>query len=768
VSRNGIEAYELGESRTTPLPGELQLTTDLARFVVGRMDLLIAERVLAGGALVFLTLLLLLNWRVSFWVALGLIVSLLGTLAVMYFANITLNLLTMFGLIIVIGILVDDAIVVAENIIARHEAGEPSHSAAVSGTNQVGWPVVATVLTTIAAFMPLTLIEGRVGDLLGVLPLVVVCALSVSLIECLIILPSHMAHSLVKIDEGREKKPGRFRRWEAAYARRRDALFTEILIPGYAKLLHLALRWRYASLSIAIGLVLVSGGMVAANIVRFTFLAAQDAETVNVEIRMPIGTPTSETDAVVRRFEAAAVEQPEVLSTFAQVGAVGSIEGEGNNEATHLGQLILELAPVEQRQAAGGRPSNEVIVAVREAVGEVPGAKSVRFSEVQGGPDGPPISLAVVGDDPEQIAGAVEALKAAVGEFDGVFDIADDADAGQREMRFRLRPGASELGFTVRNVADQLRGAVFGLEAFTFAGDREDVDVRVMAPESVRRSTASIESLHVFTPGGEPVPLSEIAVMDEGDAYATIRRLDGDRVVTVTADVDRAAANPEEITAALAPTLAEIEQRFPGTALVERGRQQDVNESFATLPLGMMVAIGLIYVVLAWLFSSFVQPVLVLSAVPFAVIGMIWGHLLLGFDMTMLSLIGFIALSGVVVNDSLIFMEFFNHERRNGASVFDACMSAGRARFRAILLTTVTTVLGLLPLLLETSFQARFLIPMGITIAAGLVSATGVILLVLPCLLLILDDAQRAWRVLWTGRLERREPVGVRQGTSSA
>ncbi|TVQ63374.1 MAG: efflux RND transporter permease subunit [Phycisphaerales bacterium] len=751
-----MAAYELGRSRVgTPLPGELALTTDLARFIVDRLELL-TRNALAGGFLVFLTLLLLLNWRVSFWVALGLIVSLLGTLAAMYFANITLNLLTMFGLIVVIGILVDDAIVVSENIIARHEAGEPSHSAAVSGTNQVGWPVVATVLTTMCAFLPLSLIEGRVGDLLSVLPLVVVVALGVSLIEVLIILPSHMAHSLVKIDEQAEHPTTKFARFERAYAKKRDGLFSKVLIPVYVRSLETALRMRWLSLAIAIGLVLVSLGMVRGGHLEFTFLAAEDTETVNVEIRMPIGTPAAQTDAIVRMVEAASLAQPEVLSVFAQVGALGSIEGEGSSEATHLGQVILELAPVEQRQAQGGRESGRVIVAIRQELGELPGVRTLRFSEVQGGPDGPPISLAVVGDDPSRIMAAVASLRAGLATRPGVFDLADDAEAGQREMRFRLRPGASELGFSVRNIADQVRAAVFGLEAFTFAGDREDVDVRVMAPERVRRSIAAIENMHVFTPTGEAVPLSEVAYVEEGESYATIRRLDRRRVVTVTADVDRAVQNPEQVMASFQGQLREIGREHPGVRIVERGRQQDVQDSFRTLPLGMLVATGLIYVILAWLFGSFTQPLLVLSAVPFAIIGMVWGHVLLGFDLTMLSLIGFIALSGVVVNDSLIYMEFFNQKRREGVAPYRACVEAGRARFRAILLTTITTVLGLLPLMLETSFQARFLIPMAITIAFGLLSATAIILIVLPCLLLILGDIQWAIRVLWTGKPEPR------------
>lgn len=740
-------AYELGRSRADiALPGEIILTTDLARFIVGRLDLLTRNAVF-GGILVFATLLLLLNWRISFWVAAGLGISLLGTLAVMHFTGTTLNLLTMFGLIIVIGILVDDAIVVAENISARHEAGEPATEAAIKGADQVAWPVVATVLTTIAAFLPLTIIGGQIGDFLRVLPIVVICALSVSLLECLFILPSHMAHSL-KANDSRGKK-GWLSRIESRYDVWRDKLFSVLIIPAYVKTLHWALRRRYLTSAIAIFCVMLSVSMVMVGWVKFTFLPNSDAETVNIELKMPIGTPASVTDRYVRQIEAASLAQPEVSSAFAQVGAVGSLEGEGESQAPHIGQVILELKPTEEREL----PADEVQLAIQRRLGPLPGIKSLRFEEAQGGPSGPPISIAVVGDDADQIAAVVEKMKSRLAEFDGVFSISDDADGGQRELRFKLRPGANELGFTTASLAQQMQGAVFGLEAFTFAGDREDVDVRVIFPEHIRRSLAEVESLHVISPQGEAVPVSEVAEITEEMGYSTVRRLDRKRAVTVSADVDTDIANASEVRAIAMPEFRQLVAQYPGLALEVRGQQKDMAESFASLPLGMLVAAALIYVILAWLFNNALQPLVVMAAIPFASIGMILGHWVFGFEIAILSLIGFIALAGIVVNDSLIFMEFFNHKRRTGMGVYDAAVDAGRARLRAILLTTITTALGLLPLLLETSFQATFLKPMAITIACGLISATAIILIVLPCFLLILADLKRWLAAVWSGRL---------------
>jgi HAE1 family hydrophobic/amphiphilic exporter-1 len=755
------QAHQLGVIRqATPLPGELSTTTDLARFVVGRLDLL-TRNALAGGLLVFGVLVLLLNWRISLWVAAGLAVSLLGTLAVMAWIGVTLNLLTMFGLIIVIGILVDDAIVVAENITRRHELGEPALIAGVRGTNQVAWPVVATVLTTICAFLPLGLIDGEIGDFLRVLPIVVACALLVSLIEGLFILPSHMAHSLSAIDRQRGSiKRGLFARMERGLDNGREWFFGVLLVPRYLKTLRWCLRNRYAAVAASIAILMGSMGMIAGGFLEFIFFETDDAETVNVEVRMPIGTPALETDRVIRKVEAAAILQPEVASAWAQAGAIGDLEGRGGDSSqSHLGQVILELEPVETRD----RSSDQVMVSIRQALGELPTARSIRMQGVSGGPGGPAFTLTIAGDDPGSVDAVADEVKHLMATYDGVYDISDDIDRGQREVQFVLRDGASELGFTRATLGSQIQGLAFGLEAFTFAGDREDVDVRVRAPQDVRRSIADVEAQFVFTPDGTAVPLSEVAEFRQAESFATIRRLDRQRAITVNADIDRARANPEEVIADMRPQLAEIESRYPGVRVLERGRQQDTNESLSTLPLGMVVALGLIYVILAWLFSSYTQPLVVMSAIPFAMIGMIWGHIALGYSMTFLSLIGFVALSGVVVNDSLIFMEFFNEQRREGKSIADACVSAGRARLRAILLTTVTTSFGLLPLMLEQSFQARFLIPMAITIACGLISATFVILLVLPCLLMILEDVRRLVVTLWTGRREAERHVVIHE-----
>lgn len=752
-------AYRLGLERfaVAPPPGDLATSTDLSRFVRGRLELL-SRNALQGGALVFLTLILLLNWRIAFWVAVGLVVSIFGTLAVMAALGVTLNLITMFGLIIVVGILVDDAIVVAENIAARHEGGEPAMVAAVRGTDQVAWPVVATVLTTVVAFVPLALIKGQLGDFLGVLPVVVGCALSVSLIESLFILPVHMGESLRSADRARLRRgDSRLRRAGTRLDRWRESMFTRGVVPRYTRLLDWSIRHRYVTVAATTALMIVSLGMVAGGRLEFIFFEEDDAETVNITVTMPVGTSLARTDAVVRRIEEIALGQPEVASIFAQSGAVGDLEGQGpGTNASHVGQIILELTPVEVRDRASG----VLIQAMQDELGPVPDAESVRMQGVSGGPGGPALTFTVTGPDGAPLSEAVARVKEVMAGFDGVYGIADDSDSGKREVRFTLLDGAAELGFTRASLGRQIQAMVFGLEPYTFAGDREDVKVRVTTPPRVRRSLASIERQHVYTPDGRAVPLTEVAQIEDTDSASVIRRIDRRRAVTVTADVNRAVANPDRLAAEMRPLLRRAVADLPGVTLLERGRQEEVAESFATLPIGLAAAMGMIYVILAWLFGSFTQPVVVMLAIPVATIGMIWGHLVMGYSMTFLSLIGFIALAGVVVNDSLIFMDFFNAERRLGRSVREAALATGRARVRAIILTTVTTVLGLTPLMLEQSFQARFLIPMAITISFGLMSATAIILLVLPALLTILDDVSHLARVVWTGRtdLPRRNP----------
>jgi multidrug efflux pump subunit AcrB len=693
--------------------------------------------------LVFATLLLVLNWRVALWVGVGLLTALFGTMILMAQLGVTLNLLTLFGLIVVLGLLVDDAIVVSENIQTHHDQGEEPFHAAIAGTHQVLWPVVATVATSVVAFLPLTFIRGRIGDLLGALPIVVACALMMSLVESLLILPSHMGHSLKNFDSGR---PGRLAAWGRRFEIKRDQVVFEVLIPFYRRLLMTAIRSRYITVTIAVAALVVSAGLVQGRWVVYNFMPKQDAETYIVDVRMPIGTPVERTSEVVKRIEQAAQAQSETLSISTIIGQRTNIDtGQTAASASHVAQLFVELKFVEDRD----RESNQVIDSVRHAlVGRLDEVERISFAEMSGGPGGPDIQIQVRGPELSEVTAAVNDLKRQLARFDGVDDIADDNDLGQMELQLNVKPDAAALGFSTQQVAEQVRGFVYGLDAHVFSAKQEDIDVRVRLDESDRRSLYGIENSWLVSDTGRPVPLSQIADITQRTTYATIKRIDRERAVTVTASTTRG-KSPESIVERLA--IEKLRVAYPSVMIEYGGRQQQQADAFASLPIGFGATLLMIYVILAWLFASYTQPLIVMLVIPFALIGVVWGHLLLGYDLTFLSLIGAVALSGIVVNDSLILVQFFNVQRQKGLPIFDALVAAGQARMRAILLTTVTTALGLTPLILETSFQAKFLIPMAISIAMGLVAATVVVLVVLPCFMLIFQDVKWLLFLLWFG-----------------
>jgi HAE1 family hydrophobic/amphiphilic exporter-1 len=751
-------AWELGFNHPEPLPGDVATHSDLARFIEGRLELLL-RNAQSGGILVFLTLLLFLNWRAAFWVGVGLVIALSGTLVFMSIGGITLNLLTMFGLIVVLGMLVDDAIVVAENIQSRHDRGEPALSAAIGATEQVTWPVFATVTTTIVAFLPLMFIRGNIGTLLGALPLVVACALLMSLIESLYMLPTHMAHSLKRRDR---TQPGRFASVLQRYEKSRDRFINDVIIERYSRFVRVLLEYRYISTSAALAILIISLGMIAGGRLEFIFLPTSDAETIIVDVRLPIGSPLEQTEAIAQRIEDAIADQPEARFVSTVVGARTNLEsGTGEGASTHVAQIFVELTAIEQRD----RESSQVIDAIRAAVGPLPEAESLRFQEIGGGPGGPDITVEVFGADMTQVTAVVDEIKELLANKQGVVDISDDNYDDQRELKIRLKAGAAALGLTNAEIARQVRASLFGQDAHVFSAAREDIDVRVRLDESWRRSLGAVETMWIITPTGARVPLTEIAELAEGTGYSIIRRVNRERAVTVTADCVPG-TNPELVMEALAPLFREIDEAHPGVKVDLGGRQRDFIEAFSTLPIGAAAAMVMIYVILAWLFSSYTQPLAVMLAIPFGIIGVVWGHLLLGYDATFLSLIGFVALAGIVVNDSLIYVEFFNAERKAGKPLREALELAGRARLRAIFLTTITTVLGLTPLMLEQSFQAKFLIPMAISIAFGLMSATVLILCVLPCMLVILDDIKAATHFLWHGR-SRTESAAEREASAT-
>lgn len=757
-------AYDVGTaaSASEPLPGQIATHSDLARFIEGRLELL-SKNAMQGAILVFITLLLFLNWRAAFWVMTGLVTALCGTIAVMGSLGVTLNLLTMFGLIIVIGMLVDDAIVVAENIQSRHDRGESSLDSAIKGTEEVLWPVVATVTTTVVAFLPLTFIKGRMGDLLGALPWVVACALGASMLESILILPSHMGHSLVRRDRLSATKLSLARRYE----KWRDVIINDRILPAYERLMRLLLEYRYITTAVVIAVFIISVGMVAGRRLEFVFMDRSDAETIMVDVRMPIGTPLAETERIARAIEDAARAQPETKSISVIVGQRANVDtGSLEANATHVSQMFIELVAVEQRE----KQSSQIIDAIREHHGPLFGAEQIRYSEIGGAGSGPAITIQVKGDSAEAVNAVVAGVRDLLGERQGVYDIADDNFNSQRELQITPKTHAQATGLSKREIDQQVRGALYGLEAHTFSASREDIDVRVRLDETSRRNLATIDNMwivknglgtgggglgggsqsSVLGPQSISVPLREVADLREGVGYSTIRRIDRERAVTVTADTSPS-VSPETIMTDIEPGLRSLRDQYPMVKIDVGGRQRDLAKAFSSLPMGAGAAMLLIYVILAWLFSSYVQPIIVMLAIPFGIIGVVWGHIVFGHRATFLSMIGFIALCGIVVNNSLILVNFYNAARAAGASLREALVQAGRQRLRPIVLTSITTFLGLTPLMLEQSFQAKFLIPMAIAISFGLASSAILVLTALPCFIVILDDLKAALHYLWYG-----------------
>ncbi|MFQ5412224.1 MAG: efflux RND transporter permease subunit, partial [Phycisphaerae bacterium] len=710
---------------------------------------------------VFVSLLLFLNWRVAVWVMSGLLISVLGTLAVMQIVGFTLNLLSMFGLIIVLGLLVDDAIVVGEHVYTKVERGEDPKHAAVRGAEDVTWPVVCAIATTIVAFAPLMFIKGRIGDFMGVLPAIVLCALTVSLFEALVILPSHLAEWL------KPRKPtphGGFttglRGLGKTIRALEDGIVKGILLKRYDRILRLCVSYRYVTIAAVISMLIISLGLVAGGRLPWVFIQKMDSETIVASLKMPVGTPIHTTDDRIRRIEEAVIGLPELDSLYTLLGEQYSVDGSMAASASHLGQAIIELKNVEQRD----RTSEEIIQELRAKTRDRSGVNSLKFASMQGGPGGLPIHVEISGERLEDLITVADRLKSELRRFPGVYDIQDDFDAGRREIQIELLDSARALGLTTSSLAMQVRGAFYGLEARVLQRDREDVKIMVRYPEATRKRIYDLESMRIATPDGTLVPFSEVARFTEGRGYATIKRKDQKRTVSVMADVDEnnPEANASDINTQLAKHFPGIEQEFPGLTLEQGGQQYEMRKSMGSLEQHFATAILLIYAILAALFRSYFQPLIVMFAIPFGMIGVIVGHLVLGYPLTFFSLIGLVALSGIVVNDSLILMTFINRRRAEGVSAFDAVIEGGQSRLRAILLTSITTILGLAPLLTETSFQAKFLIPMGISIASGLAFATVLTLIGVPALYLILVDIQnllaRFRDMIWGGSAA--EPTG--------
>ena len=738
--------------RDLELPAELDVqiwrnTSDVLR---SRISLMVRNGIL-GYVLVFLSLLLFLDLKLAFWTSLGIPISFLGGLLLVSFTGITINMISLFALIIVIGIVVDDAIVVGESIYHEQESNPGNRYAVLDGVFRVRAPVTVGVLTSIAAFAPLLFSTGTMAQIMAPVPIIVIGILAISLIEAFYILPAHL-----------ESKT----RWSAgllaALRDRTQTALERFVSACVLPLLGLGLRYRYVTVALALSTIIVTIGIFQGGIVRFVFFPQIDSDQITVKMKMPTGTAFETTyhyaaqileagERMAREAEAAAGDGNSLIEaisfTVGSQGAdtTGPRASNASSNASNLAQIRMELVPGDRRSFS----SSELARRWRQHLPLVPGVESLTFqsSLVNAGED---INIELSHRDEATLGAAANAFKLSLASIAGVSDVQDSFEPGKREYVFELTPAGLAAGLTPMDIGRQLRFAYHGAEVHRVQRGRSELKVMVRYPESRRRSLSDLYNTRIRLKDGAEMDLRTAAVIREQRGYSRIERVDGRRIVSVSADVEEAVTTPDDVIAAMRErSLPELSARYPGLSYSFEGANRDQRDDTRSLTRNLQIAVMVMFVMLASQLRSYVQPLIILTAIPFGFVGSVWGHLLMGFDISFISIFGMIALSGVVINDSVVLVDYFNKVRdQAGLSIRDALVMAVERRFRPILLTTITTSLGLLPMLTETSLQAKFLIPMAVSIAFGVLYASLVIIFLVPALILVSEDFRGLLRTI--------------------
>ncbi len=687
------------------------------------------------GLLLVLALLgLFLEFKLAFWVTMGIPISFLGGMLFLPFLGVSFNMISMFAFIVALGIVVDDAIVAGENIYEYREQGMSLIDAAVRGARDVAMPVTFAILTNVAAFTPLAFVPGFIGKIWGVIPLVVCTVFIISLIEALIILPAHLAHTG---SSGRTAVT----RWLHARQQAFSRGFRRFVEHVYGPFLDLSLRYRSVTLAIGFGVLILVLALIGSGRLGFIFMPRVESDRAVVTATLPLGSPIERGRAVSDRLLTAA--QRVIDDNGRDQLATGAFTQVTDSSV----RVTIYLTEPGVRPISTGRFTQ----LWRTNVGAIPDIESLRFEADRGGPgSGAALTVELSHRDIDTLDRASQVLAQRLGEFSVVEDIDDGYSAGKPQFNFRITPLGESLGLDAQGIARQIRASFQGAEAIKQQRGRDEVTVRVRRPEAERLNVFDVEKMMVRTPDGGEVPLFDVAQMEPGRAYTTIRRRDGRRTVSVTADVDPIGEVGRVKAALTSDLLPQLAEDFPGLTHQFRGRQASFDDSFRALGQGMVLALLVIYVLLAVPFRSYTQPLIVMLAIPFGIVGAALGHVLMGYNLSIISVMGIVALAGVVVNDSLVLIEYTNRLiREKGLTPHQAIRAAGVRRFRPILLTTLTTFGGLAPMIFETSRQARFMIPMAISLGYGILFATVITLLILPCLYLVLEDVKMAVRLVW-------------------
>ena len=743
-----VEAYL---DRIRPqLPPNLRLEqydvqSDLIK---GRIDLLLVN---GGGGLILVLLILFifLNTPTAFWVAMGIPTSLFATLLVMELSGQSINMISLFGLIMALGIIVDDAIVVGEHAAARARNGEAPLDAAVNGAKRMAAPVFSSSLTTIAAFIPLLVISDIIGQIIRAIPLVVIAVIIASLIECFFVLPGHMRGAL-SWNAGRRSRP---RVWF-------NAKFDAFRDGPFFRLVSLVLRWRYATLAVAVGALILSIGLIAGGRVGFVFFPSPEADRVYANVQFTAGSPREKTIAMLEELERGLAETERELTdgqgglvrmVLLKVGSSAGVQTPLPGAGDHLGGIILELAPSDERDIR----TDTVVETWRKHVRLHAGTEFLTIRQARGGPPGREVDIRLRGADLESLKAGAAQIRALLAEYLGVTGVEDNLPYGKRETILEVTPTGRALGFTTESVGRQVRNAFDGAVAKRFSREDEEVTVRVRFPHE-GTDTASLEGLYLRGPGGAEVLLEEIVSVTDKGGFSRIRREDGVRQVAITADTDTALTTTDKVIEALnRDGINDIVAKH-GLTLSFAGKAEEQARTIADMRAGAMLGLAGIYIILAWVFSSYFRPLAVIAIIPLGFVGATWGHWLMGYDLTILSMMALVGLSGIVINDSIILVSTIDERIDRGEPLEEAIVDGTRDRLRAVILTSATTMGGLTPLMFERSLQAQFLIPMAITLVFGLMITTFLVLLVVPALIRVQHDFGLMFGWL---RGARREPA---------
>jgi multidrug efflux pump subunit AcrB len=745
------------ETRQATLPSTVQIGywKDRSRIVKARSQTLLHSAIWSS-LLIFLLLSLFLHPSVALWVSVGIPISFMGALALMPTLGVSLNLISMFAFILALGVVVDDAIVTGENIYSHLQKNPNGLEAVIKATQEVSIPVTFGVLTTVAAFLPLLMIGGRMGSLFAQLPLVIIPVLLFSLIESKLILPTHMRHIKAYGAEQAHSSKNILSRLQ-----QKVALGLEYAIKAYYQpFLKGVLNYRYLTLSIFIVIFTITIAMTMSGRINVSFYPRLQSEFVRVNLVMPEGTALEVTRSHIQHIKTQAESLQEkyidpltgksiIEHILVTVGSTGrSLRGSQGGQS-NLARVVFEVSPPEQRGIAITTPQlkNEW----RQLIGDIAGVKALSF-RAEMSRSNAPLDVQLEGQDFQQLAKVAELVKARLQTYTGVFDAKSSFEEGKEEVQLRLLPEAELLGLSLADIARQVRAAFYGIEVQRLLRNQDEIKVMMRYPQEQRRNISDLERLKIHIDSGKDIPLIELVEFVYARGASKITRVDQQRIVNVTADVNKEKINMPAVVADLKPWLDTLIQDYPRIYMSLEGEQQEQKESLLHLGLGVIFVLFVIYALLAIPFASYLQPFIVMSIIPFSVIGAIFGHIIVGMSLSISSLMGILALIGVVVNDSLVLVDYVNKQIKRGVPLYEAVCNAGQARFRPILLTSLTTFAGLLPLYFEKSTQAQFLIPMAVSLGFGILFATFITLLLIPVNYMILEDFRGLFGRLFKGK----------------